>query len=171
MRIFLWFYNQSRYTYLTLLSGGASCHLYTTCRFIADYLRQVLFHTINLSIEPVNGKYICYLYIHVYIYISAFSKLNFQCNEDIQWTWDPVDRHNFNIWVAVITPTDHPKLVHSRCEIEGVGGVFVLSLCVLAFSVGARMFVIGLTQIFFFSALIANIIELNVEYHCLISLL
>ena len=46
-------------------------------------------------------------------------------------------------WVAIVTQTDHPKSVHSRCVIE----VFVLSLCFSDFSVGVGAIVIGLSQI------------------------
>ena len=56
--------------------------------------------------------------------------------------------------MAIFTPIDHPKSVRNRCVIEdfGIGGVFMLSRCYFAFSVGVRTFVIGLSQIslFFF---------------------
>ena len=52
--------------------------------------------------------------------------------------------------MAVVTPTDHPKSVSNRCEIEIFGGVFVLSLCPFSISAGIRVFVIGLSQIFSF---------------------
>ena len=45
--------------------------------------------------------------------------------------------------MAVVTPPDHPKSVRNRWVIE----VFVLSLCILEFSVDVRAFVIGLSQI------------------------
>ena len=49
--------------------------------------------------------------------------------------------------MAVVSPTDRPKLVSYRCVIEGFGIVFVLSRCFLDFSVGVGAFVIGLSQI------------------------
>ena len=50
-------------------------------------------------------------------------------------------------WVAVVTPTYCPKSVRNRCVIEVFGGVCVLSLSFLEFSVGVRGFVIGMSQI------------------------
>ena len=49
--------------------------------------------------------------------------------------------------MAVATPTDRPESACNRCEIECFGGVFVLSLCFLEFSVGVRAFVKKLSQI------------------------
>ena len=54
--------------------------------------------------------------------------------------------------IVVATPTDRPKSVHNRCEIEVVGGIFVLSLCLFEFSVGIVAFIIGLSQIISFSS-------------------
>ena len=45
--------------------------------------------------------------------------------------------------MAVVTPTDRPKLVRNRCVIE----VFVLSRCFLDFSASVWVFVIRLSQI------------------------
>ena len=59
--------------------------------------------------------------------------------------WDPVNWFNHTSWVAIVTPTDRPKAVRNRCVIEVFGGVFVLSLCFIECSVGARAFVIGLS--------------------------
>ena len=56
------------------------------------------------------------------------------------------------IWVAIVTPTDRPKSVRSRCVIEVFGGVFVVSPYFLDFSGGLWAFVIGLNQICFFFA-------------------
>ena len=64
---------------------------------------------------------------------------------------DPVNRFNHTSWVAVVTPTDRPKSVRNRCEMEVFGGVFVLSRCFSDFSVGVGAFVIGLSQISSFS--------------------
>ena len=47
--------------------------------------------------------------------------------------------------------TDRPKLVHNRCVIEVFGDVFVLSLCFLDFPMGVGAFVMGLSQISYFS--------------------
>ena len=49
--------------------------------------------------------------------------------------------------MAVVTPTDRPKLVHNRCVVEAFGGVFVLIRCLLGFFCGCRGFVIGQSQI------------------------
>ena len=48
--------------------------------------------------------------------------------------------------MAIVTPTDRPKLDLNRCVVEVFGDVFVLSGCVLDFSVGLVVFVIGLGQ-------------------------
>ena len=61
--------------------------------------------------------------------------------------WDPVNRFNHTSWMAVVTPTDHPKSVHNRCVIEVFCGVFVFPRYYLEFSVGVGDFVIGLSQI------------------------
>ena len=55
-----------------------------------------------------------------------------------------------NSWMTVVTPTDRPKLVRNRCVIE----VLVAFLCCpLGFRIFCwyRVFVIGLSQICFFS--------------------
>ena len=57
--------------------------------------------------------------------------------------------------MAIVFPADRPKLVRNRCVMEMFGGVFVLSRCVLDFSVDVMAFVIGLSQIFPFSLSIA----------------
>ena len=44
------------------------------------------------------------------------------------------------------TPTDRPMSACNRYVIDEFGGVFVLSLCILEFSVGVRASVIGLSQ-------------------------
>ena len=55
--------------------------------------------------------------------------------------------------VAIVTPTDRPKLVRNRHVIEVFGGVVVLSRCFLDFSVGVGAFVIGLSKISSFFSL------------------
>ena len=52
--------------------------------------------------------------------------------------------------LAVVTPTDRPKLVRDRCLIELFGGVFVLSLCPFDISVDIGAFAMGLGQILSF---------------------
>ena len=52
--------------------------------------------------------------------------------------------------MTVVTLTDRPKSVRNRCVIEVFGGVFCCPL-VFEFSVGIEVFVIGLSQISFFS--------------------
>ena len=68
--------------------------------------------------------------------------------------WVPADRFNHLSWIAVITPTGHPKWVRNRCIIEVFRGVFVLSLWFLFNSVRVRAFIIELGQ-FLFSSLIS----------------
>ena len=52
---------------------------------------------------------------------------------------------------TTVTQTDRPKSVQNRCVIEVFGGVFfMLSRCVLDFSVGVGAVVLGLSQIFSF---------------------
>ena len=45
--------------------------------------------------------------------------------------------------MAIVIPTDRPKVVRNRCVIEVFGGVFVLSHFFLEFSIGLGAFVIG----------------------------
>ena len=52
--------------------------------------------------------------------------------------------------MAVDTPTDRPNSVRNRCVIEIFVGVFVLSIG-FEFSVGIRVFVIVLSQIYLLS--------------------
>ena len=54
--------------------------------------------------------------------------------------------------MAFVTPADCPKSVRNRCVFEVFGGVFVLSRCFLDFSVRVGAFVIGPSQISFFSS-------------------
>ena len=61
---------------------------------------------------------------------------------------DAVNRFNHTSWVTVVTPTD----VLCRffiVVIEFCGGVFVLFLCFMEFSVGVMAFVVGLSPIYF----------------------
>ena len=52
--------------------------------------------------------------------------------------------------MSIFTPTDRPKSVHNHCAVKVFGGVFVLSSCVLDFSVGVGALVIRLSQTSFF---------------------
>ena len=61
--------------------------------------------------------------------------------------WDPVNLFHHTSWMDIVTPTDRPKSVRSRCVFEVFGGVFLLSRCFLDFSVGVGVFGIGLSQI------------------------
>ena len=54
-------------------------------------------------------------------------------------SWAFVNRFNRTSGVTIFTPTDRPKSVRNRCLIEDFGGVFVLSLCFLDFSVGVGL--------------------------------
>ena len=66
--------------------------------------------------------------------------------------------------VAVVTPTHCPKSVRNRYVIEFFGGVFVLSRCLINFSVGVGAFVTGLSEISsFFSNYILTIIQYCVD--------
>ena len=58
-----------------------------------------------------------------------------------------VNQVNHTSWVAVVTPTHHPKSVCNRYVIELFVALFVLSLCPFDISVGVGAFVIGLSQI------------------------
>ena len=53
----------------------------------------------------------------------------------------PVNQVYHTSWVAIVTPTDHPKSVRNRSVIELFCGPFDIS-------VGVGVFVIGLSQIF-----------------------
>ena len=52
--------------------------------------------------------------------------------------------------VTVVIQTDHSKSVHNRCVIDAIGGVCVLSRCVLDGSVCSNFLLIGPSQITFF---------------------
>ena len=71
-----------------------------------------------------------------------------------RWARKPV---NHTSWVAVVTPTDHPKSVRNRCLIELFVALFVLSLCPFDISVGVGAFVIGLGQISSFWSLYQSV--------------
>ena len=45
--------------------------------------------------------------------------------------------------MAIVTPTDRPMSVRNCCVIEVFGGAFVLSRCVLDFSVGVVLLSYG----------------------------
>ena len=46
---------------------------------------------------------------------------------------DPVNRLNHISWEAVVSQTDRPKSVCSRCIIDIFGGILVLTCCFLIF--------------------------------------
>ena len=70
---------------------------------------------------------------------------------------DPVNRFNHTSWMAIVTPTDRPKSVRNCCVIEFFGDVFMLSRCLVDFSVVVGAFVIGLSQsLFLFLALLSR---------------
>ena len=48
----------------------------------------------------------------------------------------PVSQVNHTSWVAVVTPTDRPKVIRYRCVIE----LLLLSLCLVDISVGVGAF-------------------------------
>ena len=49
--------------------------------------------------------------------------------------------------MTVVTPSDRPKSIRNCCVIELFGGVFVLSCCTFAISVGIGAFVMGQSHI------------------------
>ena len=59
---------------------------------------------------------------------------------------------NHTSWMIVVTPSDRPKSVCTRCVIDLFGDVFVLSCCLFDIFVGIRAVVIGLSHIFIFFA-------------------
>ena len=58
-----------------------------------------------------------------------------------------LNRFNHTSWVIAVNPTDRPKSVRNSCLIKVFGGVFMLWRCFLDGSVGAGVFVTGLSQI------------------------
>ena len=62
----------------------------------------------------------------------------------------PQNCFNHTSKVAIVTPNDRPKSVRNRYVIEVFGGFFVVTL-LFGFSVGVGAFVIGLSQLSFFS--------------------
>ena len=93
---------------------------------------------------------VCLLYKEVYL--QTFKCVSFWihgcCRKWEGWARTPV---NHISWVAVVTTTDRPKSVRSRCVIELFVALFVLSLCPFDISAGEGAFVIGLSQISSFS--------------------
>ena len=71
---------------------------------------------------------------------------------------------NHTSGVAVVTPTDRPKLVCNPCVIELFCGLFVLSLCPFDISVGIGAFVIGLSHISSFSLKWWLLIEIVIKH-------
>ena len=115
-----------------------------------------------------------YIYIHVHVcvpYFYDFSTLvgcrssisirriiyNFLNVRPFDYTafvvmgegWVSVKRVNHTSWMTAVTPTDRPKSIRNRCVIEVFGGVLCCPL-VFEFSVGIRVFFIGLSQIYLF---------------------
>ena len=41
---------------------------------------------------------------------------------------DPVNRFNHTSWVAIVTPTNHPKSARNRCVTEVFGGVYEFNI-------------------------------------------
>ena len=61
-----------------------------------------------------------------------------------------VNRLNHTSWIPVVTPTDRPNSVRNHCVIEVLRWRFCGVHWFSEFSVGIRVFVIGLSQISFF---------------------
>ena len=88
---------------------------------------------------------VCCLYKEVYLQIFKCVLLITRLLRGVRsWVRKPV---NHTSWVAVVTPTDHPKSVRNRCLIELFVALFVLPFCPFDISVGKGAFVIGLSQI------------------------
>ena len=115
-------------------------------------------HTRNeLLVHIVKSICLCWLlvlglykedYLHIFKCVSFL--LHGFCG---LWEgWDPVNRFNHNNLVAIVTPIDRPESVRNCCVIEVFDGVFMLSRCVLDFSVGVGAFVIGLSLFLFLLA-------------------
>ena len=80
----------------------------------------------------------------------------------------PVKPVNHTCWMALVTPTDHPKSVHNRCVIELFCGVVCVVTLPFWISAGVGAFVIGLSQISsFFSCSSIGIFVFQVKQHWL----
>ena len=80
------------------------------------WLRYFLY-SIGIGLHPLRrGHTLCPWYI-VSVQTSWFILIRIRfCG---WWEgWDPVNRFNHASRVAIVTPTDRPKSVRNRCEIE-----------------------------------------------------
>ena len=76
------------------------------------------------------------LYCKIFVFLPSITQL-------LRWVGrlGPVNLVNHTSWVAVVTPTDRPKLSNFFVAL------FMLSLCPFDISAGVGAFVIGLSQI------------------------
>ena len=88
----------------------------------------------------------CCLYkeVNLQIFKWVFFWLHGCCEKWEVWARKPV---NHTSLVAVVTPTDHPKLVRNRWVIDLFVALLVLSLWPFDISAGVGAFVIGLSKI------------------------
>ena len=109
-------------------TGGAHSVLFGyhyTCIYLFDIIYLLLMLFVFRFLLPLRLVWllVCCLYKEVYLHI--FKRASFWlhgcCGEWGGWVRKSV---NHTSWVAVVTPTDRPKLVHNRCVIELFDGVF-----------------------------------------------
>ena len=92
--------------------------------FITLYVCVIILWSLRFSWLLVLG-----LYTEDYLQIFKwmFFLLHSFCGK---WEgWDSVNLFHHTSWMDIVTPTDRPKSVRSRCVFEVFGGVFVLSRC------------------------------------------
>ena len=119
--------------------------------YIFCYIKFIIYALLVSILWPLRfGRLlVCCLYNEVYLQI--FKRVSF-------WLHGCCGEREGLSWVAVVTPTDRPKSVRSRCVIKLFCGVVcVVTLPFLHFC-WCRAFVIGLSQIYSFFSCIQNLL-------------
>ena len=113
--------------------------------FLLYYIYHLCFTFIDFYDLHLGWLSVCCLYKEVYLQFLNVCPFDYTVVAGTGKV-GPVIQVNHTSWVAVVTPTDHPKSVRNRYVIELFVALFVLSLCPFDISVGVRAFVIGLSQ-------------------------
>ena len=120
--------------------------------FVILYLSSMLYVYRFLWFLRLGWLLMFYLYKEVYLQIFKRVSFDYTAVAGCGKVW-PVNQVNQTSWIAIVTPTDRPKLVRNRPVIELFVALFVLSFCPFDISVGVGAFVIGLSQISSFFSL------------------
>ena len=95
--------------------------------FLLYYIYHLCFTCIDFyDLSAGGGLFVCCLFKEVYLQIFNVCPFDYTAIAG-SGTVGPVNQVNYNSWVAVVTPTDHPKSVRNRCVI----GLFCGVVCVV----------------------------------------